>query len=266
MSEKKRKFQTVAVIALLLLTLLLEGLPQILTDSRKNFFLCEALALSVGFLAFLILMKREGSRLFAKPEKLLFLLPAVIVAVDNFQFASFFAGKMQPIKADFFDWVFFACYCFATGLFEEAIFRGTLFPLIADRFEKNKKGLFKTIAVSSTVFGLAHLFNLFTGGGVGVLLQVCYSTLTGLLFAFVLIKTKNVLCPAFIHGLYNFCGLLFAKDVGLGVGVVFDFATGLTMFIVCSIVAVFAVISFVKYTEEERVELYSRLGFGIKIL
>ena len=265
MSVKNKKLQTIVVIALLILTVIADGLPQIIDDERKNFFFCESLTLLFGFLAFFIIIKREGSGLFAKPQNLVFMLPAIIVAIDNFQFAAYFSGKMQPIQADVLDFVLFSAYCLLTGLFEETIFRGAIFALIANRFEKNKKGLLKTVIVSSVVFGLAHLFNLFTGGGVGVLLQICYSTLTGALFAFVLIKTKNLLCSAFVHGLYNFCGLLFSAEQGLGFGAVIDLYTGLTMFIVCSMVAVFAIISFVKYTEAEREDLYSRLGFGVKI-
>ena len=264
MAGKNKKIRTILVVGLLILTLLFDGLPQIIENERKNFFVFESLTLLFGFLAFFIVMKEEQSGLFLKPKNLLFLLPGIIVAIDNFQFAAYFSGKMQPLRADALDWILFSIYCLLTGLFEETIFRGTIFALIANRFEKNKKGLLKTIIVSSVVFGLAHLFNLFTGGGAVVLLQVCYSTLTGMLFAFVLIKTKNLLCSAFAHGLYNFCGLLFSAEQGLGFGAVIDFYTGFTMFIVCSLVAVFAIISFVKYTEDEREELYSRLGFGIK--
>ena len=266
MQNKKEKLQTIAIVCLLAFTLLAEFLPPILQDERKNFFLSSSIPLLFGFIAFFLLLKREKSGLFKKPTKLLYLLPALVIAIDNFQFASYFSGKMQPLQADFFDWVLFISYCFLTGLFEESIFRGTVLPLLADKFEKNKKGLLKTVIVSSVIFGCAHLFNLFTGGGVGALLQVGYSTLTGLLFAFVLIKTKNLVCCGFVHGLYNFCGLLFSAEQGLGAGVVFDLATGLTMFIVSVIVAGFAIYSFIKYTEEERRELYSRLGFGVKEL
>lgn len=264
MSNKKEKTQKIVIVCLLALTFIAEFLPPILKDSRKDFFLTSSLPLLFGFVAFFILLKSQGSGLFKKPTNLLYLLPAFVIAVDNFQFASYLSGKMQPLNADFLDWILFIGYCILTGLFEETVFRGTVFPLFADKFEKNKRGLLKTVVFSSLIFGLAHLFNLFTGGGAGALLQVGYSTLTGLLFAFVLIKTKNVVCCGVVHGLYNFCGLLFSAEQGLGAGVVFDFATGLTMFIVSVLVAGFAIYSFMKYTEEERKELYSRLGFGVK--
>lgn len=235
-------------------------------NEKQDFFLGKIFSLGFGGLGMTLLMRKEGSGLFQKPTNLLFLLPALIVAVDNFQFASFFAGKMGKIEAEIFDWVLFALYCLTTGFFEEGVFRGTLFPVLAGKFEKNKKGLWKTVLYSSLIFGGMHVLNIFSGANVGAtLLQVGYSILTGGLFAFVLIKTKNILFCALTHGVYNFAGLLFSAEQGLGSGVVFDFPTALTMLIVCVGVGIFAIISFMKYSETERKELYSRLGFGVEV-
>jgi membrane protease YdiL (CAAX protease family) len=247
------------------LTMLFDLFPLKISKIEKhNFYFSKILALGFGGIGATFLMLKEGSGLFKKPANVFYLFPALIIAVDNFQFASFFAGKMQPINAQVLTWVLFLLYCFSTGFFEETIFRGVIFPLLATRFEKNKKGLLKTVIISSLIFGGAHLLNLFSGAGVGgTFLQACYSTLTGALFAFVLIKTKNVVFCAVSHGLYNFFGLLFSAEQGLGAGVVFDLPTTLTMLVVSLLVAGFAIFSFVKYTEDERVELYARLGFGV---
>ena len=94
-------------------------------------------------------------------------------------------------------------------------------------------------------------------------LSPSFNELTGALFAFILIKTKNIMLCALTHGLYNFCGLLFSAEQGLGAGVVFDIPTALTMLIVSLIVFVIALIAFIKYKDEERIELYGRLGFGV---
>ena len=108
-----------------------------------------------------------------------------------------------------------------------------------------------------------HILNLFAGAGFGpTMLQVGYSTLTGGLFAFALMKTKNVLIPALIHAVYNFCGLLYTSTVGLGTGSILDFPTVMTMLIVCVVTGGFVAYKVLKYPEEERRELYSRLGFG----
>ena len=111
------------------------------------------------------------------------------------------------------------------------------------------------------LFGGAHIFNAFSGNIGGALLQVAYSTLTGGLFAFVLIKTHNVICCGFVHGLYNFCGLLLSAQ-GLGNGVVFDVGTTVITLIIAIIVGIFVLISLKGYKEEERICLYKELGIN----
>ena len=262
--QRKEKILFFAAMVCLILTVVFDLLPLSFFENEKNnFFFGKFLSLFFGFVGVALLMIKEKSGLFKKPTNLLYFLPALVIAVDNFQFAAFFAGKMQPINEDVGVWILFATYCLCTGLFEEGIFRGALFPLFAARFEKNKKGLLKAVVWSSVTFGGAHILNIFAGAGVGAtLLQTCYSTLTGALFAFTLIKTKNILLCAFAHGAYNFCGLLFSAEQGLGMGVVFDMPTALTMLVVSLAVAAFAIWAFAKYTETEREELYARLGFG----
>lgn len=266
MTQKvKEKILQYSILACLLLTVFFDYMDiAVFSNPKDDYFFSNVLALACGSVAITLLMKKENSKLFNKPTNLPFLLLGLIIAVDNFQFASFFAGKMQSFRAGALSWLLFITYCLMTGFFEETLFRGVVFPFLANKFEKNKKGLLKTIVYSSLIFGCAHLLNIFSGANIGAtLLQACYSTLTGALFAFILIKTKNVITCAVTHGLYNFCGLLFSAEQGLGYGVVFDVATALTMLVVALIVFVFALCSFIKYNEEERVELYERLGFGV---
>ena len=92
------------------------------------------------------------------------------------------------------------------------------------------------------------------------MLQAGYSMLTGGLFAFVMIKTKIVLFPALIHAVYNFCGLLFTKEVGLGLGSILDLPTGIMMAVISVVVGAFVLYKVWKYPENERIELYNRLG------
>lgn len=262
---KKEKVLTFTIFIFLIFTLIFDVCNfSILENQKDNYYLLNILTLSCGSIAVVLLMIKEETGLFKTPKNLSFLLLGLVIAVDNFQFASFLAGKMQPINAEILTWILFSISCFLTGLFEESLFRGVVFSVLASRLEKNKKGLLKTIIISSLIFGGAHLLNIFSGANVGAtFLQSCYSTLTGALFAFILIKTKNIMLCALTHGLYNFCGLLFSAEQGLGAGVVFDIPTALTMLIVSLIVFVIALIAFIKYKDEERLELYGRLGFGV---
>ena len=229
----------------------------------RKMLVCKLIQQLCGATAIFLLMVRLKIRLFGKPQNWLYLIPCLIVAIDNFQFGAYFNGKMKLVYNQPADILLFGVYCLGVGVFEEALFRGIIFALLADLFPKNKKGFLLTYVVSSVVFGLVHIFN---GFSVGVLLQMGYSILTGGLFAFCLIKTKNILCAAFVHGLYNFCGLLFGVfdpsqcTLGLGNGVVFDKATVITMAIISVFIAVFVLYKVITYTEQERIVLYEKLG------
>ena len=52
----------------------------------------------------------------------------------------------------------------------------------------------------------------------------------------------------------------------LGSGVIFDTPTVILMAVVGISVGIFVLYSVWRYPEEERIELYKRLGFGIKVL
>ncbi|MBQ8658338.1 MAG: CPBP family intramembrane metalloprotease [Clostridia bacterium] len=260
------KYKDWAVIAIILiscvLTAVFDFVELSVSDSEiYNKLVGNILPLLFGTLAVTLLVWRSGANLFQKPQKLLYIIPCLIIAVDNFPFAAYFAGKMQLLHTDAGHFLLFGLYCLFVGVFEELIFRGIVFQLLCERFSKDKRGLLKTYFLSSVLFGCMHLLNLFAGAGIGqTLLQVGYSTLTGGLFAFALLKTKNILIPAATHALYNFCGLLFTAELGLGSGSVIDLPTALVMLIVSLIISVFVLYKTFTYPEEEREVLYSRLG------
>jgi len=256
--NKIRNITEIAIIAMLcLLTVVLDfvDIPY-LKDEFQNRMLSKIIQQTCGGIAAVLLMIRLRIRLFGKPQKWLFLIPCIIVALDNFQFSAFIQGKMQLARTSAWDFILFAGYCLTVGFFEECIFRGVIFSVLASLFPQNKKGFLLTFALSSIVFGAAHLLN-------GLSWQVGYTILTGGLFAFCLIKMKNILFCALVHALYNFGGLLFDANF-LGTGVIFDLGTVLTMLIVSVAIGIFVLIFTLKYPEEERQELYDRLGIQRK--
>lgn len=232
-------------------------------DGLKNAMISKTVQQTCGLIAAVLIMLRLDIRLFGKPQQLLYLIPCVIIAADNFQFSSYFNGNMNFATNDPLDFVLFGLYCLSVGLFEECIFRGILFSILASQFSKDRKGFILTYVVSSLIFGAAHLLN---GVSLGALWQVGYTVLTGGLFAFCLIKTKNILCCGVIHGLYNFGGLLFTRfdaatgAIGLGTGVVFDTGTVITMLVVSIVVGAFVLYKVFTYTDAECACLYEKLG------
>lgn len=251
-----------AIIAVLcVVTLLLDFVEiHIIDDDFRNGALLKILQQISGSALAILLMWYLNIQLFKKPQNWLYLLPCLIIAVDNFQWSSFIVGNMQLVRTEFVDVVLFTGKCLTVGLFEELIFRGVLFSVIAGYFSNDKKGLWKTYIVSSAIFAISHLFN---GFSFGTILQVGYTFLTGGLFGFCLLKTKNILCCALVHGIYNFCGTFYATQ-GLGTGVVFDIGTIITMAVVSVAIGVFVLYKVWKYSDEEREELYKRLGIRAK--
>ena len=263
--KTKNLILTVAALIFIACTVLFEILPiRDTSDEKANGFIENILPLGFGCIAVACMLIKNGSKIWGKPQKLWYMLPCLLIAVDNFQFPAYFAGKMSLTYTDGKYFVLFALHCICVGLFEEGIFRGVLFALFAGTFSKDKKGFLKTYILSSVVFGATHILNVFGGAGVpATLLQVVYTTLTGGLFAFAFIKTKNIFIAAFAHAVYNFCGLLFSES-GLGAGAILDTPTVIMMTLVCVPIGAFVLYKVWKYPEEERIELYARLGFGVK--
>ena len=66
----------------------------------------------------------------------------------------------------------FAAECFFVATFEELLFRGAVFLTILESRRQNGKQIFMAAVLSSAIFGITHLLNLFAGFSAAVFLQV----------------------------------------------------------------------------------------------
>ena len=117
--NKIRNIIEIALIAILcLLTVVLDfvNIPY-LKDEFQNRMLSKIIQQTCGGIAAVLLMIRLRIRLFGKPQKWLFLIPCIIVALDNFQFSAFIQGKMQLARTSAWDFILFAGYCLTVGFF-----------------------------------------------------------------------------------------------------------------------------------------------------
>ena len=267
-TTQKERIMGIVIVLLCIVTALLDFIDiTYATDKTCNRLLQSLMPPLVGSIAVILLVIRSGSKIFGKPQCLWAMIPCLIIAIDNFPFASYFGEQLKPlVNTEPIHFVLFALNCIFVGLFEEIIFRGIFFALLAGTFTNDRKGFLKTYVISSLIFGGVHLFNVFFGAGIGpTLLQAGYTVLTGGLFAFAFIKTKNILFAAFTHAVYNFAGLLFTAEQGLGAGsAIFYLPNVIVMAAVSILVGTFVLYKVWTYPEEERVELYGRLGFGVK--
>lgn len=133
-------------------------------------------------------------------------LPCMLIAINNFPFITFFSGEAyidaKPLKI-----ALYALACIGVGFFEEIAFRGCIFTAILQRCKRKASSVFWAIVLSSLIFGIVHLVNLFAGASfASVILQVGYSFLIGGMCSVILIKTANIWYCVILHAVYNFAG------------------------------------------------------------
>ena len=139
-------------------------------------------------------------------KRLLVVLPCFAVAVNNFPFLSVLMGE-TVFSTQTINVILYAVFCFSVGFFEEAAFRGCVFSVILDRQKADRWSVLKASVLSSAVFGIVHIVNLFAGASIGsVILQIGYSFLIGALCSIVLVKTANIWYCVILHSVYNFAG------------------------------------------------------------
>lgn len=144
-------------------------------------------------------------------KSLIIISPAILISLYNFPLVPYLKGT-AVITESTSKVLVFALECLSVGFFEEIVFRGFLLLLVIQLFPKTKKGIFTAMVIASSIFGLVHIVNLFSGANpLDTFLQIGYSFLMGLLWSTVLIKTKNIWFVISLHALYNFCGLIFFR-------------------------------------------------------
>ena len=67
-------------------------------DAFRNRMISKIIQQTCGSVAGVLLLLRLKVKLFQKPQQLLYLIPCMIVAIDNFQFSSYFNEKMELVR------------------------------------------------------------------------------------------------------------------------------------------------------------------------
>lgn len=157
----------------------------------------------LGFLGIYLLMKKLGllARITSKWSlKYLWIsILFMIYIVVNFDFTLIESSKVYMV-------VLMILECFAIGLFEEYFFRGFVLGVFLEKRKHDKKGIFFVVLVSSMLFGLLHIMNLFEKNAQlnVVLSQVVYTFFIGTFFSAVYIRCNYCMwwC-VLLHALYD---------------------------------------------------------------
>ena len=215
--------------------------------------LCGALAALIFMIefSFFRVLHPLGNR---KAIGLLYILPALAVAINNFPWVSMAMGDCS-ISANAGELIFYAFICLCVGLFEELAFRGCALMIFLRKRRTTRLGVFMAIFWSSVIFGIVHLSNIFVASPGAVLLQMGYSALIGGLCCMVLLETGNIWLCVITHALYNFAGGVVGR---LGSGTIWTSEEVALTAILGVLVAIFSVWRFLTMPIERADQLFKK--------
>jgi len=132
---------------------------------------------------------------------LLYAVALSIIALLSVPVEHFVVPKLLPI-------IIVVLQTILVGVFEEFMMRGMALNLLLKRKGGNKKTL-GAVLLSSLFFGAAHLSNIESSKDVfPVILQVIYASMIGVYFAALYLRSKSLLVPIILHGLFDFSDFL----------------------------------------------------------
>ncbi len=92
----------------------------------------------------------------------------------------------------------------AVGFFEEFLIRGMVLNILIEKFGNDRRGIWKSVILSSTFFGLIHFVNILTGASwQGVLIQMIAATFIGIYLASIYLRSGSVWTTVLLHGIYD---------------------------------------------------------------
>lgn len=94
------------------------------------------------------------------------------------------------------------------GIREECFFRGAIQSILVKKYAHSVKGVWFAALVASSIFGILHLLNIFTGfDPLVAFLQAISATSSGLFFAAVYLRSRSLLGPILVHALIDTAAL-----------------------------------------------------------
>jgi len=177
---------------------------EMFTNSISRFIGGVVFVIILCSLGYKALFKFNGSLV----KSLMIVLPGLLIAVNNFPIIAYLDMRAAVTEPTYTIYLFII-ECISIGFFEEVVFRGIILIFLLQRFSSTKKGIYKAMILSSALFGLIHLVNIFSGANIGnTILQIGYSFLMGMMWAVVYLKTRNIWYSVLLHATYNFFGLV----------------------------------------------------------
>ena len=260
---KKIRFSEIAIFAIMALLLVEElWLSKFIgaqMDAKSGELVNMIISRTLGGVAFLLLTiscKYRVLSLFKNTsgKAWLIALPAILVALNNLPFLSILSGEARVFGAWWQIGLLFL-ECMAVAFFEEMTFRSFVMLTVMEKRRASVKDIFVSIVISSAIFGLVHLINMFTSSPIAVILQILYSFLIGAMCSVVLLYTRNIWICILIHGIFNFMGDI-VPSYGEGKIIWDHMPTIVITAILGALAAIFYIAVFVKFRAEDTDLIY----------
>lgn len=114
--------------------------------------------------------------------------------------------------------LFFLLVYLSTGFFEEILCRGVVLVLFLQKWGTSLKGIYLSVLVSSSLFGLGHIVNLLQQRHslLSNLTQITYALFFGVFFAASFLRQASIWPAILTHALFDIAGCLDQIAVGGG--------------------------------------------------
>lgn len=110
------------------------------------------------------------------------------------------AGGYRGVNTPWIDTLFIAVEAFLVGFQEEVWLRGIFLEVLRPRFR-----VYGAVIISSIMFGMLHLSNVFSGATIeGVILQMLVTLVFGLIAAGIRLRTGSIWVPVLLHAAVDF--------------------------------------------------------------
>lgn len=93
------------------------------------------------------------------------------------------------------------------GANEEIWMRSFVLNSLIEKYGRDRKSLWKAMIVSSIIFGLIHIPNIFFMEPIALAVQVVNAMSAGILFAVIFIKCRNIWAGIVVHAMVDWCSL-----------------------------------------------------------
>lgn len=136
-------------------------------------------------------------------------IPFLIIGIGSVIFSNMGTDFSNIKHISIFNTILFTINMLFVGINEEVWMRGLVLNGLMKKYEKSS--IWKPIIISSLIFGLVHLPNIFFVEPLTLLIQVINAMCGGILFATIFIKSKNIFSVIVIHSLTDWISLFIAS-------------------------------------------------------